>query len=287
MEIEMVGSGGSFVTPRPGCHCQVCDEAREKGVPYARGGPATFIHHANILFDTPEDIQEELNRSGIDCVDACFYSHWHPDYVMGRRVFESLNWDGRSWPPHHRVTEVYLPQQVAEDFETMLGTADHLAFLEQVGVIQVHRLTDGQSVSLGDLTITPFRLAERYVYAFLVESPGLRVLISPDELHGWAPTPDLIGVDLAVLPMGVCEFDPVTEDRRIAADHPVLEKEMTFPETLDVVRALRPRQAVLTHIEELDGQSHDHLARLAGKLQEGGLPVRFAHDTMRIDVQPT
>lgn len=184
MEIEILGSGGAVPPPRPGCHCPVCDEARARGVPYARTGPSTFIHGAGILFDTPEESREQLNRSGIDRVAACFYSHWHPDHVMGRRVFEALNWDVRSWPPQTRVTNVYLPQQVAEDFGTMLGSGEHLAYLEHLGVVRVHGVPGGERVIVGDVAVTPFRLAEDYVYAFVVEEGDTRVLIAPDELHG-------------------------------------------------------------------------------------------------------
>lgn len=283
MQIEIVGSGGAFPPPRPGCHCRVCDEAREKGVPHARGGPATFIHEQAILFDTPEEIREQLNRSGIDRVDACFYSHWHPDHVMGRRVFEPLNQDIRSWPPANRITDIYLPEQVAIDFGTMLGSGDHLAFMESIGIIRVHRLRDGESVARGDLAITPFRLAEDYVYAFLVEQGDTRVLIAPDELHGWTPPGNLVGVDLAIMPMGICEYQPLTGERLFAADHPIFGEEATFAQTLDMVRAMQPEQVVLSHIEEPDGLSHDDLTRLAEKLQGEGLPIRFAHDTMRID----
>ena len=286
MRIEIVGSGGAVPTPRPGCHCPVCEEARAKGVPYARGGPATFIHGANVLFDTPEEIRAQLNRSGIDRVDACFYSHWHPDHVMGRRVFEQLNWDIWHWPARNRVTDVYLPEQVAVDFQTYLASGDHLAYLEDFGVVRVHVVPNGQRVEIGDIAITPFRLAEAYVYAFLVEEPGVRVLVAPDELVGWTPPQALAGVDLAVLPMGVCEYDPFSGERRIPADHPVLPTEASFEQTLEMVRALRPRQAVLSHIEEMDGLGHDQLARLAERYRLQGLPIQFAHDTMRIDVTP-
>lgn len=284
MRIEIPGSGGAVPPPRPGCHCRVCDEARAKGLPYARTSPSTFIHGARVLFDTPEESREQLNRSGIDRVDACFYSHWHPDHVMGRRVFEALNWDVRSWPPASRATDVYLPQQVAVDFETKLGSGDHLAYMAQLGVVRIHVVPDGERVTVGDVTVTPFRLAEDYVYAFLVEEGDTRALIAPDELHGWSPPDWLDGLDLAILPMGVCEYDPLTGERRIPAAHPILAQEMTFPETLDVVRALRPRRTVLSHIEEMDGLGHDQLGELAERCRAGGLPIAFAHDTMHIDV---
>ncbi len=284
MKIEILGSGGAAPPPRPGCHCPVCDEARAKGVPYARTGPSTFIHGANILFDTPEESREQLNRSGIDRVDACFYSHWHPDHVMGRRVFEALNWDIREWPWNPRVTEVYLPAQVAEDFRTRLASAEHLDYLQQVGVVRVHEVPDGERVTIGNVTVTPFRLAEDYVYAFLVEEGERRVLIAPDELHGWSPPAWLADLDMAILPMGMCVHNPLTGERRIAEDHPLLKEEATFSATLEVVRALRPKRAILSHIEEMDGLGHDQLGALAEQYRAKGLRIAFAHDTMHIDV---
>ena len=284
MHIEILGSGAAAPPPRPGCHCPICDEARAKGVPYARTGPSTFIHGANILFDTPEESRDQLNRSGIDRVDACFYSHWHPDHVMGRRVFEALNWDIREWPWSPRETEVYLPAQVAEDFQTRLASAEHLVYLQQVGVVRVHEVPDGERVTIGGVMVTPFRLAEEYVYAFLVEEGEARVLIAPDELHGWSPPPWLGDLDLAILPMGMCVHDPFTGERRIAEDHPLLAEEASFSATLEVVRALRPKRAILSHIEEMDGLGHDQLDALAKQFRAEGLRIAFAHDTMHIDV---
>ena len=106
------------MTPRPGCHCAMCDEAREKGVPYARRGPSVFVHGPDILFDTPEDIAVSLNESGIDRVRACFYSHWHPDHVMGRRVFEQMNWNLRDSSGNYGVTDIYIPERVEKDMQT-------------------------------------------------------------------------------------------------------------------------------------------------------------------------
>jgi hypothetical protein len=67
----------------------------------------------------------------------------------------------------------------------------------------------------------------------------------------------------------------------------VLDLEMDFQTTLEVVRALRPRRAVLSHIEEPDGLGPEDANRLAAMVQADGLPVAFAYDTMRIDVSPS
>lgn len=287
MRVEILGSGGATPAPRPGCHCQVCVDARVLGGKHARTGPSTFVHGPNIVFDTPEDARLQLDRAGIDEIAACFYSHWHPDHTMGRRVWETRNADFRTWPPEARrqpVTDVHLPQQVAEDMRTYLGAWDHLAFMESRGWIRVHVVPDGEAVRVGRVDVRPFRVAEDYVYAFELRADGRRLLIAPDELNGWSPPEDVRGCDLAVLPMGICEHHPLTGERRIHPEHPILRLEATFAETLELVDALAAERVVLTHIEEIDGLTVDDLAVLEERLRGEGRPVTFAWDGLQVDI---
>lgn len=284
MQIEFLGSGGALSTPRPGCSCRVCTEARERGVPYSRTGPSVFVHGPDVLIDTPEESKEQLNRSRVQQIQACFYSHWHPDHVAGLRVWESLNQDPRHWPARPRRTDVYLPAQVAADFRHTLGYWKQLAFFEQEGLVRVIVLVDGQTVEISGRHIRPFPLTQAFVYAFLFEEEGKRVLIAPDELLGWTPPAELRGVDLAVLPMGIIAFDPFTGERRIPKAHPVLKSEATFAQTLEVIHALQAQRVVLTHIEEPDALTYDDLRRLEAQLGQEELHVQFAYDTLLITV---
>lgn len=284
MKVEILGSAGAIATPRPGCGCRVCVEARERGIPYARTGPSVFLHGPDLLFDTPEESRLQLDRAGIERIAGCFYSHWHPDHTQGRRVWETRNGDFRTWPPEAKrreETPIYLPEQVALDFRTYLGLWQHFEFMAGRGWIRLFQLTDGEEVEVGEWRVRPFRLAEDYVYAFLVEGEGRRLLLALDELNGWAPPEDVRGVDLAVLAMGVCEHDPFTGERRIDRGHAVLRFEATFAETLEIVRQLGARRTVLTHVEEMDGLSYDDLLRLEQRLE--GL-VRFAYDGLVLEV---
>jgi phosphoribosyl 1,2-cyclic phosphate phosphodiesterase len=284
LRVEILGSGGATTSPRPGCRCRVCVEAREKGVPHARTGPSVFVHGPNIVFDTPEESKLQLDRAGIGDVRACFYSHWHPDHTMGRRVWETRNGDFRTWPREAKqplVTDVYLPQQVAADFRTYLGGMAHLEFMQTRGWVRVHELADGESVLVDGVEIRPFRLAEDYVYGFELAARGRRLLLAMDELNGWTPPPELCGVDLAVLPMGICEYDPFTGERRIHPEHPVLRYEATFEETRAIVEELAAERVVLFHVEEIDGLTHDDLQRLAPTV---GPNVTVAWDGYTADV---
>jgi phosphoribosyl 1,2-cyclic phosphate phosphodiesterase len=280
MKVEILGSAGAIPTPRATCDCRVCAEARARGGPYARTGPSTFVHGPDVLLDTPEESNFQVARAGIRDIAACFYSHFHPDHTMGRRVFETINADFRSWPHRPRgCTRVYLPQQVAADAKTYLALWEHLEFMAARGWVEVVELADGDVVDLDGVRIRPFRLAEDYVYAFLFERDGTRLLVAPDELNGWDPPDWVREVDLAVLPMGICEHDPFTGERRIPAEHPVLRFEATFEETLAIVERLGARRIVLTHIEEMDELSHDDLTELGHR--HG---VEFAYDGMLVEL---
>ncbi len=288
MHIEFLGTGGAITTPKPLCGCRVCLEARRQGVPYSRLGPSLFVHGPDVLIDTPEEIKQQLNRSEIQEIAACFYSHWHPDHTLGRRVWE-MNRDWRGWPRQHRSTDIYLPERVARDFRQRLGTWEHLTFLADRGLVRIVELADGTVVELRGHSILPLPLAEDYVYAFVITGPSAggrqhKALIVPDEIRGWDPPPEVRGADLAVIPMGVLEFDPFSGERRLAAEHPILQVEATFRQALQIAARLEARRIVMTHIEEPDGLSYDDLERLERQPSLRELNLTFAYDTQRLAV---
>lgn len=286
LRVEFLGTSGALPTPRPFCTCAVCVQARERGLPYTRSGPSVFIHGPDVLIDTPGEILDQLNRSTVERIAACFYSHWHPDHTMGRHIFSLLNHGFPVWPYQPRATTaLYLPLQVAADARQFLGIWDHLVYLEEhERVIEIHELRDGDVVEVGGVRIRPLRLAQDFVYAYLFEDGDKRLLVVMDEIDGWEPPEEAKGIDLAIVPMGINEFHPLTGERRIPEEHPVFGEEATFRETLDIVKKLGAQRVVMTHIEESDGVSHDDLVQLSERLQGEGLNLTFAFDTEIVEV---
>ena len=255
-------------------------------MPYSRSGPSLFVHGPDLLIDTPEEIRSQLTRSKVGRVAAGTYSHWHPDHVAGVRVWGIRNCDWVNWPPHHESTPIYIPEQVSVDFRRRLGIWENLTFLQRQGFVDLIELADGEAFQLQTATVKPFRLAEDYVYGFLIQDGGSRVLICPDETLGWRPSDEHRDVDLAVLPMGLSAFHPLTGKRMIPVGHPVLNTECSFEETLEIVSQLRAKRTILAHIEEPDGCSHDDLLELESRLSaegEGG-EISFAYDTLTVEV---
>lgn len=283
MKVEFLGSGGAITIPQPCCDCDICREARSRGVPYSRSGPSVFVHGPDLLIDTPEESKMQINRAGLPFVPSCTYSHWHPDHVMGRRVWE-MNKDWRGWPPEDRTSDIYLPQQVAEDFRHHLGSWEQFEYMASRNMVRLRVLEDGETFTLNGVTVLPFRVAEPYVYAFLLEAAGVRLLIAPDELVGWTPPSFVRGLDLAVLPMGVPEFNPFTGERVVHADHPVLTFEATYLDTLEMVRTLDAKQVIFTHLEEVFQMNYDDYESLGEKLRNEGYPIKFAYDTLTVEL---
>jgi phosphoribosyl 1,2-cyclic phosphate phosphodiesterase len=262
LKVEILGSGGAVTIPRPGCGCRVCVEARAKGIPYARTGPSVFVHGPDVLIDTPEESKIQLNRSQVTRITAGFYSHWHPDHTAGRRVWESRNFEFRSWPRRFETTPLYIPERVWSDFEANYGLADQFRFMEKQGTVKVVPVAENEPFEIGGARVTAVPLAAENAHAFLFERGGKRVLVAMDETHGWAP-PELGPLDLAVLPVGVFELHPFTGERLIPEEFckpPV--KKTRYAQALEMVRTLAPRRAVLSHVEEMDRLSHDELVRL-------------------------
>jgi len=278
LKVEILGSGGAVTIPRPGCSCRVCVEAREKGRPYERTGPSVFVHGPDVLIDTPEESKLQLNRSGVRRIAAGVYSHWHPDHTAGRRVWESRNFDFRSWPRRFETTPVYVPESVWADFEANYGLADQFRFMERQGTVKVVKVAGGMPFAIGGYSVTPVPLDAENAHAFLFEGEGSRVLVAMDETHGWSP-PDLGTLDIAVLPVGVFEHHPYTGERLIPEEFckPPVRK-TRYAQALEMARALGARRTVLSHVEEMDQLSHDELARL-GEV-DGWEP---AFDGMRIE----
>jgi phosphoribosyl 1,2-cyclic phosphate phosphodiesterase len=239
-------------------------EAREKGRPYERTGPSVFVHGPDVLIDTPEESKSQLNRSGVRRIAAGLYSHWHPDHTAGRRVWESRNFDFRTWPRRYETTPVYVPERVWEDFEANYGLADQFRFMERQGTVKVVRVATGEPFDLDGYRVTAVPLDAENAHAFLFEGDGERVLVAMDETHGWTP-PDLGPLDLAVLPVGVFEHHPYSGERLIPEEfcRPPVRK-TRYAQALEMARALGARRTVLSHVEEMDRLSHDELVRLGG-----------------------
>jgi phosphoribosyl 1,2-cyclic phosphate phosphodiesterase len=260
MKITVLGSGATQTIPRPCCNCRVCREAREKGVPYARGGPSIFIAEGNILVDTPPDIANLLNREKITKVENVFYTHWHPDHTLGFFLFEQMNWDWKKLGPRCK-SMIYFPNGVYQDLKShnLSGVIDY-AFFRKLA-----EKRDLTKVKIGKVEVSPIRVSnDSNTYGFMFEEGKKRVLYAPCDISD-LKADDIKDIDMAIVEMG-----------RFNNPSPGFTD---FLKTLKTLEDANVKRKIMTHIEENRQVSYDDAKKLEKKYN-----VKFAYDGMKLEI---
>lgn len=285
MKIEILGSGGASITPKPLCNCDICKNAKVKGIPETRLGPSVYIHDAGILFDTPEEISYMLNRSNITNLNACFYSHHHSDHTMGLRLFE-CNFDYRNSivepTSYDRNIDVYVPNFVKKEMESHNSIWEHLLKFNNWGLINLQTVTENEKIKINDYIISSIQLTQTFVSGYIVENEDKRVLILMDELLGW--NPEKLGhFNCIILPIGLFTVNPITYERRWDENHPLCKTEADFIEIKNIISKLDADKVIFIHIEEVDGLDHETLKQYV-ECYASGRDWQVGFDTMIVEV---
>ena len=85
MEITLLGTGDTTGTPTPGCDCETCQTAAERGIERTRFSvhvynPAT---DGSLLIDTSPDFRYQYLRNGVALPDEVIITHIHFDHLDG------------------------------------------------------------------------------------------------------------------------------------------------------------------------------------------------------------
>lgn len=254
MKLRILGCGTSFGVPRIGNDWGACDPHEPKN---RRRRVSILVSHGgtSILVDTSPDLREQLLEAGAAGVDAVIWTHDHADHCHGiddlRQVFHAR---GAPVPGFaRRETLQALRTRFGYVFEGKGGypaivAAALLADRMEIGGIEV-RVADQPH---GAITSAGLRF----------EAGGRSIGYSTDCNHLTNDMKTLFdGVDLWVV-------DALR--RNPHPTHPHLEL------ALEWVRTIRPRRAILTHMDN----SMDYRA-LLDELPKG---VEPGFDGMEIDL---
>lgn len=256
MNFLVTGSGGAIRIPNATCRCATCAEARSKGAPYKRFGQSLYSRELAALVDVPEDINEAINAFGVARVDSIFVTHWHPDHTAGIRIVEAL----KGAEPE-RTVEVFLPP---DGLEIAINGNSLLDWFVRSGYCVLRAFS--APVTRSGLTVTPVVLGNGFVNALAFDSGGKRVVHAPCHAMYLPDHPALRNADALILGMG--------------SPHAKEEGKTSFGDNLRAIAELRPKRAILTHIEEEWKMGHDELVAFASR--HPGIEIAF--DGMEISV---
>lgn len=252
MRVMLLGTGTSHGIPVIGCHCAVCrsPDPRNKRT---RASAAIQANGTTLLLDTSTEMRLQVLRHGIERVDAVLYTHFHADHVSGLDDLKAFNAVlGGPMPCYgNDTTEASLRERYGFAFAgtPWIGAIPHITF----------EVIDGP-LEIGGLPATPVPLTHGRIMAcgwrigdvaYLTDTNG----IPPESMAR------LEGLELMIV------------DALRLRPHPT---HFSVAEALAVIAELKPRRALLTHLNH----EIEHAAVNAG-LPAG---VELAYDGLEIEV---
>lgn len=219
MHLTLLGTGNAAGMPLYGCDCVNCAEA--EGNLSLRRGPCSAMLEVNgkrYLIDAGQVNLHERFPAG--SIDGIIVTHFHPDHVQG--LFH-LRWG----------VNLTIPVYTPPDSE---GCAD---LYKHPGVLEFKPQKKFQGFDLAGINVTPLPLIHsKPTFGYLFEQDGKRLAYLTDT-KGLPPlTQEKLSeyrLDMMVID---CTFAPGIDKK----GHNNLE------EVIAIVKAVRPKQTVLTHI---------------------------------------
>ena len=268
--------------PKPLCRCRICNEARKKGVPYARAGPSAFLHDINLLIDTPAEIVNMLNRSPIRRVNYLTFSHLDPDHVEGFRVVEQIALDFRTWHayPEKQIC-LLLPEQLSGRVRELRSQYGPLVdFYQESGFLQLKLFHNKIQIRDVQITAIPVDRGSQLTFVYVFEKSGRKVVYAPCDIK---PFPEhrneVQQPDLLIIQPGIFE-EGLKHRFRYPAEHISRTTLYTFEQTLHLATHLQAKRVLFVHLEEYWNRSYDDYCSLESKYQG----IRFAYDGMQLTV---
>lgn len=271
-----------MVIPKPLCQCDVCVEARQKGVPYARTGPAAFLHDGNILIDTPAEIARQLNRSDIRTIDHLLFTHLDPDHIEGFRVVEQISLDFRTWTayPNQKI-KLILPTPLARDIgkiKTVYGS--QITFFKDSDFVEIKTFEKTLQVKDVLLTALPVNRGNSVSFVCVFEKEGKKIVYAPCDIKPFPEDdPVLQNADILFIQPGIIE-GRLKHDFVYPKDHISRTTLYTLDETIALSRRIKAKKTIFIHLEEYWNLSFSDYERLTGTYDD----IQFAHDGMRINI---
>lgn len=228
MILTFLGTGTSTGVPQLRCDCKVC---RSQDPRDRRMRASVLIEAAgkNILIDSGPDFYHQMLASGTDHIDAVLLTHSHYDHVGG---IDDLR-------PYCYAVGGHLPVYCKKDVARDLRARVPYCFAE-------HPYPGVPTFTINEIDTAPFNVADG------IEVIPLPVMHGRLEIRGFRIGDIAYITDCLTMPSGTLDLikgvDTLVVNALRIKPH---ESHMNLAAALDVIKAVGPRRAFLTHL------SHD------------------------------
>ena len=230
MRVTMLGCVPSWGVPRIGNHWGACDPRNPKN---RRTRCAVLIedHDAAVLIDTPPDLREQLLACDIRQIDAVLFTHAHADHSHGVDDLRSVNrMVGKPMPIY---ADPHTMNELRSRFRYIFAPLDpdaKTAFYKPS--VEPHEIA-GPFRAAG-LPVVPF--AQDHGFSETLGFRFGRFAYSTDVIRlGDAAFAALEGIEVWIV-------DCIRERVHVTHSH--------LAQTLEWIARVKPKRAILTHMDE-------------------------------------
>ena len=154
MKLTFLGTGTSFGVPQIGCHCPVCRSPDPRDKRTRVGALVETDGGTRLLIDTPPELRMQLVANGIGRVDAVLFTHDHADHTHGLDDVRAISVRRDGPLPMYGSAETL--ERLGRKFPYIFDDAMRPLPGTSKPEGRTHTLTDGTTVAIGDVDVTPF-----------------------------------------------------------------------------------------------------------------------------------
>lgn len=229
MRITLLGTGDAVGTPKIGCNCSTCEDARNGGKSQRlRSSILVESDKGKILIDTSPDLRQQFLKQNLSCIDGVIWTHGHYDHYSGFGEFYRVQ----------NTVDVYgIP-------ETLEYINQYVSFLKP----RYHYVKLYEPFELIGLQFTLFMVNHPPVEVptgVIIREGDAKVVVTgdtnskiPEASLELMKNPDLLIADAIVPP------------------HIHIKKHMNSEEAMALAENLNAKEVVLTHLSHLFRPHH-------------------------------
>lgn len=254
MRVTLLGSGTSTGVPVIGCQCDVCMSNNSYNKRMRTSLALTRDDGKNIIFDTSPEFRMQVLRAEIRTLEAVIYTHIHADHCHGFDDLRAFYFQGKAPVP------CYLGAEYKTEFRSRFSYAfEDTGYIGTKPQVDLRIIPEKSPFRVGELEFDFLRLphgnATSYAYrigdfAYATDFKKF----TPEQIAHWHGKID------TMVASGIHFGEHATHS--------------TIPETIELFKALKVRDGVITHI----AHDVDH-ERDSRRLPKG---VRFGYDGMTL-----
>jgi len=231
MKITLLGTGTSQGVPVIGCQCEVCQstDVKDKRL---RSSVMIAFDNKRYIIDSGPDFRMQILRENIDCIDGILYTHEHADHTAGlddiRPLYFKMN----------KPMPIYAQERVIKDLQKRF---DYIFNQENryPGAPEVSEniVAEDQSFQLENMSVTPIPVLHGNLPILGYRFDNVAYITDAKSIDKNSMQL-LQNLDILIIN---------------ALHHEPHKKHLNLTEALAIIKELRPKKAILTHISHYMG----------------------------------